>query len=322
MSIGWRRFHRFGSGSLHSKRDGEKEGNTIQEEPRSSLCLVLRLRCSFLGMSTDQIQIKCPAKPITHAFLQFTDNDERDKFVRSTNMLKKELRERKTRISPAVDAEERFHQRRLGCLKCCFHARHNAPLVQIKISRSTRHVSVDGQIVLRTCTNGSLKYHKYQDIEAEVGTTMEKWMTKKLVATTVRSRTVGIRRRMEGMTTCSQDETKSSSNRATCDGASKKDDKHVENESKSASSSSTEANKTTNETKNDKDTTFIVLQKNVTSLNSSERFEELTQEVEGCKWDAILISETWRASKCRDCETDTNSWALENSRTNTELEFW
>ena len=75
---------------------------------------------------------------------------------------------------------------------------HNVPLVQIKKSRSTRHVSVDGQIVLRTCTNGSLEYHKYQDIEAEAGPTMEKWMTKKLVATTVSNRTVGIRRRMEG----------------------------------------------------------------------------------------------------------------------------
>ena len=33
-------------------------------------------------------------------------------------------------------------------------------------------------------------------------------MTKKLVATTVSSRTVGIRRRMEGMTMCSQEESK------------------------------------------------------------------------------------------------------------------
>ena len=51
-----------------------------------------------IGMSTEQIQIKCPAKPITHAFLQCTDNDERDKIVRSANMLKKELRGRKIRI--------------------------------------------------------------------------------------------------------------------------------------------------------------------------------------------------------------------------------
>ena len=49
--------------------------------------------------------------------------------------------------------------------------------------------------------------------------------------------------------------------------------------------------------------TFIVLQKDVRSLNSSERFEELTQEVEGCMWDAILISETWRASNAQIWET-------------------
>ena len=29
------------------------------------------------GMSLERVQIKCPAKPITHAFLQFTDSDER-----------------------------------------------------------------------------------------------------------------------------------------------------------------------------------------------------------------------------------------------------
>ena len=59
---------------------------------------ILKENLTTIRMSTDQIQIKCPAKPITHAFLQFTDNDERDKFVRSENILKKELRGRKIRI--------------------------------------------------------------------------------------------------------------------------------------------------------------------------------------------------------------------------------
>ena len=92
-------------------------------------------------------------------------------------------------------------------LKCCIHTRHNVPLVQIKMNRLTRHVSVDGQIVIRTCAIGSLKYHKHQDIEAEVEETMEKGLTQNLVATTMSSRYVGIRRRMEGVTMCSQDET-------------------------------------------------------------------------------------------------------------------
>ena len=136
-------------------------------------------------------QIKCPATP---------DNDEREKFVRSANILKKELRGRKVRISP-------FHQKRLGHnRKRCIRTRHNVPLVQIKMNRLTGHVSVDGQMVIRICANVSHKYQKYQDIEAEVEATVE-MVDKKLVATTVSSRYVGIRRRMEGMTMCSQDKT-------------------------------------------------------------------------------------------------------------------
>ena len=49
--------------------------------------------------------------------------------------------------------------------------------------------------------------------------------------------------------------------------------------------------------------TFIILHRNVRSLNSSERFEELTQEVEGCRCGAILISERWRASNAEIWET-------------------
>ena len=38
------------------------------------------------GMSKERIKIKCPAKPITHALLQFEDSEERDKYIRSANM--------------------------------------------------------------------------------------------------------------------------------------------------------------------------------------------------------------------------------------------
>ena len=72
------------------------------------------------------------------------------------------------------------------------------------MNRMTRHVSVDRQIVIRTCAKGCLKYHKYLDIEVEE--TMEKWMAKKLVATTVSSRILGIKRRREGTTVSSHGE--------------------------------------------------------------------------------------------------------------------
>ena len=88
------------------------------------------------------------------------------------------LRRRKKGISSAMDAEEIFHQQRLGYIKCCIHTRHNVPLAQISMNRTTRHVPVDGQIAIRTCPSASLKYHEYQDIEAEAEEFMEKWLTK------------------------------------------------------------------------------------------------------------------------------------------------
>ena len=65
-------------------------------------------------------------------------------------------------------------------------------------------MSVNGQIVVRTCQSGSLKYHKYQDLESEVEEKMEKWLAKKLVAATVSSREVGQRRTEERETTSSR----------------------------------------------------------------------------------------------------------------------
>ena len=78
-------------------------------------------------MSTGNVKIKCPAKPITHTFIHVNDNDERNKYVRSLNMLKKELRGRNIKISQSMDAEERFNQKRSGYIKCCIHTRHDIP---------------------------------------------------------------------------------------------------------------------------------------------------------------------------------------------------
>ena len=50
-------------------------------------------------------------------------------------------------------------------------------------------------------------------------------------------------------------------------------------------------------TDEEKDVTFVLVQKNVRSLTSSDRIEILIREVEGCKWDAPLQGETWRPSK-------------------------
>ena len=38
--------------------------------------------------------MNAPAKPITHAFIHFMNDGDRNKFIRSANMLRKELRGR------------------------------------------------------------------------------------------------------------------------------------------------------------------------------------------------------------------------------------
>ena len=98
-----------------------------------------------------------------------------------------------------------------------------------------------------------------------------------------------------------------------------KDEKDAESVSKDASSSSTEANKTTSETRSEKYITFIVLQRmwcRWTQLNDLKNwlrgwcyFNQWDEESKQC-WD---LGDTARTLF---------SWELENSRTNTELEFW
>ena len=120
----------------------------------------------------------------------------------SDQLLRKELRGRKIMISRSMDAEERFHHKTLGYIKCCIHTRHSIPLNSISLNWISKYLSVSGQIVVRTCQSGSLKDIKYQDIESEVEEQMEKCLAKKkLVATTVSSREVGQRRRDEGKPT-------------------------------------------------------------------------------------------------------------------------
>ena len=61
-----------------------------------------------IGMTMENASVECAAKPITHASIHFKNDEERNKFVRSANMLKKESRGRKLKISRSMDADERF----------------------------------------------------------------------------------------------------------------------------------------------------------------------------------------------------------------------
>ena len=50
-------------------------------------------------------------------------------------------------------------------------------------------------------------------------------------------------------------------------------------------------------TDDEKDVTFVVLQKNTRSLNSNDKIEELIREVQDSRGDALLLSETWKPNK-------------------------
>ena len=82
-------------------------------------------------------------------------------------------------------------------VKYCIHEKHNIPLDSITTNWTLKHISVKGQIVVKTCQNGTLTYIKYHDIEAEVEEQMEKWQSKNL----------SLKRREEGKTMSSQRQT-------------------------------------------------------------------------------------------------------------------
>ena len=173
-----------------NRSDDDRNGNVIanqgetvmaglhKETTESEVADTLKEMIKEIGMDFEKVKLVCPAKPITHAFVYFENDNERNKFIRSANMLRKELRGRKIRITRSMEAEERFYNKRIGYVKSCINARHGIPLHSISLNWNTKHVSIKGQIVAKTCQDGSLKFSKYQDVEDEVDELMQKWQTK------------------------------------------------------------------------------------------------------------------------------------------------
>ena len=62
--------------------------------------------------------------------------------------------------------------------KNCIHVKHNIALDSITTNWTLKHISVKGQIVVKTCQSGNLKYIRYQDRERDVEGQMEKWQSK------------------------------------------------------------------------------------------------------------------------------------------------
>ena len=61
-------------------------------------------------------------------------------------------------------------------------------------------------------------------------------------------------------------------------------------------------------TQKNKEVTFIILQKNMRSMHSNEKIEEIVNELEGYRWDAILLNETWRQEQAEIWERHVAFW--------------
>ena len=124
-------------------------------------------------MTTENARIECSAKPITHAFIHFKNDDERNQEHQVSEHVEKRTTRRKVE-----DIAINGRRRKISSEKNGIHVKHNVPLDSITTNRTLKHIAVKGQIVVKTCQSRSLKYIKYQDIETEVKGQMDKWQSK------------------------------------------------------------------------------------------------------------------------------------------------
>ena len=118
---------------MKNRSEDDKHGNMIanqsetvmtglhKETTESEVAVTLKEMMKEIGMEFERVKFVCPAKPITHAFIYFENDNERNKFIRSANMLQRELRGRKIRITRSMEAEERFYNKRKGYVKSCIN---------------------------------------------------------------------------------------------------------------------------------------------------------------------------------------------------------
>ena len=114
---------------VENRSEDNKQGNVISnqsetvmtglhsETTESEVTVMLKEMMKEIKMDFESVKLVCPAKPITHAVIYFENDNERNKFIRSANMLKRELRGRKIRVTRSMEAEERFYNKRIGYVK-------------------------------------------------------------------------------------------------------------------------------------------------------------------------------------------------------------
>ena len=102
----------------------EKKILDIDEEHRETRIKVKAVVTRSRSEASESEVVKLLQEMITEKGMSLEETNTSEK----RTCLKKELRGRVFKITPSVDAEERFHQKRMEYVKYCIHVKHNIPL--------------------------------------------------------------------------------------------------------------------------------------------------------------------------------------------------
>ena len=126
-------FNRSDEPRWNTSRRSKYEGKAVitgfhSETSEPEVIQFLKESITEIGVMTiENARIECSAQPITHAFIHFENNDERKTNTSGQRTrLEKNLRGRKLKITRSMDAEERFHQKRMGYVKYCIHVKQHS----------------------------------------------------------------------------------------------------------------------------------------------------------------------------------------------------
>ena len=118
----------------------------------------------------------CPAKPITHAFLQFNTGMDRNGFLRLTSRQQHTIEQWTIRFRPDLNPEVRYLQKQLRFAKYYLNTTCEIPLNKIRIDSKQKQISV--QVMITTKPDGTLTFHKHEAIREQIDEKMDQWTTK------------------------------------------------------------------------------------------------------------------------------------------------
>ena len=136
---------------------------------------VLKESITEIGMTMENLRIECPAKPITHAFIHFKNDEERNKFVRSANRLKKRVTSKEGKNITINGRRWKNPSKKSGVCQILYSwERQHSSRFDNHEQDSETHIGQRSDCG----KDGILTYIKYHDIEAEVEEQMEKIQSK------------------------------------------------------------------------------------------------------------------------------------------------